>query len=89
MKSVWKFHIFDWWHGPFSLQSEAAVTKIVHAEVQDGDLFVWAEVLQDVPASTLPRLTIHGTGHSAQPGENHILTIRDGRSMWHLYGCPE
>lgn len=91
-RAVWKFAIpeADWSLGaPFQLPSQVAVTQIVHAEMEHNVLFIWAEVLPDRRGQLGPRVIVHGTGNLIEPRESHLITIRDGRFVWHLYYSPE
>ena len=63
--------------------------KIVHAELAPLSatkclsVLLWAEVYQ---TSTYTRkFGVYGTGHEVPPAAWHVLTVKDGPFVWHLY----
>jgi hypothetical protein len=85
MKTVWKF--------PLQLRAEPqkitapGLGRIVHFAIQNGDLCLWAEVIQVEPDRSMS-VRIFGTGNRIPEPFEHCGTVQDGGLVWHLYREP-
>lgn len=73
-------------------ESEIGVGKVVLAEydpTDDDTLFVWVEV--DLPsnwpvwAENKRTVAVAGTGHPILYDERHLISVRSGVFVWHIY----
>jgi hypothetical protein len=61
--------------------------KVLHADMQNGRLCLWAMV--DVAAPMGQRVFfVIGTGHDfgGLSADQHIATVQDGALVWHVFG---
>lgn len=59
--------------------------KIVHVDVQDGAVTLWAEVDEEARTVTR-RFRVIGTGWEFNPtGMVHLATVMNGNAVWHIY----
>ena len=62
---------------------------ILTAQLQRGDLCIWALVDDDADGTELWRFAVYGTGHDCEEDpENYIATFQlfDGDFIGHLFG---
>lgn len=61
--------------------------KILSANMQDGKLYIWAEVVHQVGSNRAYDIRIVGTGNRIMPDENleFIATVIDRPFVWHVF----
>lgn len=58
--------------------------NVIHADMQDGQPTVWAEVDPGEPKTRYP-FHIVATGGAVPEGGQHVGTVFDGPYVWHFY----
>lgn len=80
-KTICKYEIHNGKETHIAMPSAA---KVVHADVQEGHVFIWAEV--DTEAnSVLRKFSYFGTGHDIPKNAVYIGTVFQGEYVWHIY----
>jgi hypothetical protein len=85
-RAVYKFEVHT--AGGFGSVPMPAGAEILHADVQGGQVYVWALVDPDAPTTISRRLGYFGTGHrEIPPSARHIGTCihRDFNLVWHVF----
>lgn len=87
MKTVYKYPIEL---GIFELSLPKG-SKIVHADEQSQQYFMWVEVTKETALFEPRRFVVAGTGMVIQDSYQHISTWldRDSHLVWHLYEVIE
>ena len=82
------------WKYPLEIQDDQTIripigAEILTAQLQDGNLCLWAVVDADSKALTEPRfIQIYGTGHSmvgTSLDRKYIATIQIGWAVYHVF----
>jgi hypothetical protein len=75
-------HIFKY---PANLETRLPKgAKILTIQIQNGTIFLWAEVELDKETEPRP-IQIVGTGMIVPDKRVYISTVQDGPFVWHLY----
>lgn len=84
--TVWKFPVHSDGLTDSASVSLPANAKVIHVDIQNNVLTLWAWVDPDAPVSAR-RILVRGTGHPAPApwAATHLGTVFSGPYVWHVF----